>query len=175
MILLSAAIVAGAIAWAAWYVGSAMRAPRRESTSDRVTTLLTLFAPALTVAPEDPRTVLNWQPIANAARQLFPDEFASLDRAIGGRFPFAPERLEAAHARWTADWLAWELAHDTEYKLKTAVAAHDPTAEGIATPVVRARLDAIEREKLDLYQRRYSEYVRTAKALQALIESDHRS
>ncbi len=176
MILLSAALVAGAIAGAAWFVGSAMSASRRESTSDRVATLLTLFAPALTIAQEDPRTVLNWHPIANAARRLFPDEFASLDRATGGRFPFPPERLEAAHARWTADWLAWELAHDTEYKLKTAVAAHDPTAgEGMATAVVRARLDAIEREKLDLYQRRYAEYVRTAKALQALIEADHRS
>src|SRR5215471_4943737 len=32
----------------------------------------------------------------------------------------------------------------------------------------RARLDALEREKLDLYQRRYEEYVRVAKALQKL-------
>jgi len=35
--------------------------------------------------------------------------------------------------------------------------------------VLRARLDAVESEKLDLYQRRYQEYVRVAKALQALI------
>jgi hypothetical protein len=37
--------------------------------------------------------------------------------------------------------------------------------------MARARLDAIEGEKLDLYQRRYADYVRTAKALQALIAS----
>jgi hypothetical protein len=40
-----------------------------------------------------------------------------------------------------------------------------------AAGIGRARLDAIEREKLDLYQRRYAEYVRTAKALQTLITS----
>ena len=34
--------------------------------------------------------------------------------------------------------------------------------------LLRARLDAVEREKLDRYQRRYAEYVRVAKALQAL-------
>jgi hypothetical protein len=33
---------------------------------------------------------------------------------------------------------------------------------------MRARLDAVEREKLETYQRRYEEYVRVAKALQAL-------
>jgi hypothetical protein len=34
---------------------------------------------------------------------------------------------------------------------------------------MRARLDAVESEKLDLYQRRYADYVRVAKALQALM------
>ena len=34
---------------------------------------------------------------------------------------------------------------------------------------VRTATGGFEREKLDLYQRRYSEYVRTGKALQALI------
>jgi hypothetical protein len=37
--------------------------------------------------------------------------------------------------------------------------------------VLRAKLDAVEREKLDSYQRRYEEYVRIAKALQALTPS----
>jgi len=32
----------------------------------------------------------------------------------------------------------------------------------------RAKLDAVEREKLDLYQQHYADYVRIAKALQAL-------
>jgi hypothetical protein len=35
---------------------------------------------------------------------------------------------------------------------------------------LRARLDAVEQEKLEIYQRRYAEYVRVAKALQALVK-----
>jgi hypothetical protein len=170
VILLAAVIVAGAIAWAGWQVVAELRASRdRSGTSDRVVTLLTLFAPALTATQQDPRAFLVWQPIAAAARQLFPQEFASLDRATGGTFPFSRARIEAAHSQWTADWLAWELAHDTEYKLKAAIAEHELTATQGGTAPARARLDAIEREKLDVYQRRYADYVRTAKALQALI------
>jgi hypothetical protein len=37
--------------------------------------------------------------------------------------------------------------------------------------VLRARLDAVESEKLGLYQGRYQEYVRVAKALQALVRT----
>jgi hypothetical protein len=169
VILISALIVAAAIAWAGLQIAGELRAVRAGAgTNDRVATLLALFAPALTETRHDPRAFLVWQPIAKAARQLFPAEFASLDRATGGTFPFPAARIEAAHAQWTADWLAWELAHDTEYKLKAAVAEHELTAQG-GSPVARARLDAVEREKLELYQRHYAEYVRTAKALQALI------
>jgi hypothetical protein len=35
--------------------------------------------------------------------------------------------------------------------------------------IVRAKLESVEREKLDLYQRRYQEYVQVAKALQGLV------
>ena len=136
--------------------------------SERVAMLLTLFAPALAATQQDPRAFLVWQPIAKAARQLFPLEFAELDRAMGAAFPFPKDRIESAHARWTADWLAWELGHDTEYKLKAAAAEHELAVQG-GSPIARARLDAVEREKLDLYQRRYADYIRTAKALQALI------
>ena len=171
MILFSALIVACAVAWAGWHVGNQLRASReRSGTTERVATLLALFAPALAASQQDPRTFLVWQPIAKAARQLFPEEFAALDRASGGRFPFPVERVEAAHARWTADWLAWEFAHDTEYKLKAA-AAHQELTEHGGSAVARARLDAIEREKLDLYQRHYAEYVQIAKALQALVDA----
>jgi hypothetical protein len=171
MILVAALVVAAAIAWAALQIVVEVRAGRSGGgIHDRVATLLALFAPALTETQHDPRAFLVWQPIARAARQLFPEEFAALDRATGSPFPFPPARIEAAHAQWTADWLAWELAHDTEYKLKAVVAEHDITAQG-GSPAARARLDAIEREKLDLYQRRYADYVRTAKALQALIAS----
>jgi hypothetical protein len=171
VIVLAALIVAAAIGWAALQIVGALRAARASAvTDDRVAAMLTLFAPALTATQQDPRAFLVWQPIASAARQLFPDAFAALDRATGGTFPFPQERIEAAHSQWTADWLAWELAHDTEYKLKAAAVEHDAALHG-ASPVTRARLDAVEREKLDLYQRRYAEYVRTAKALRALIGS----
>ena len=63
--------------------------------------------------------------------------------------------------------MSWERAHDAEFKLKAAAAEHDLGASG-GSPVMRAKVDAIEREKLDAYQRRYEEYVRVAKALQAL-------
>ena len=169
MILLSALIVAAAIVWTGLQVAGGLRAARDVTgAADRIATLLTLFAPALTETQADPRAFLVWQPIARAARQLFPEEFAALDRATGGTFPFPPQRIEAAHSQWTADWLAWELAHDTEYKLKTAVAEHELEAQA-GSAVARARVDAVEREKLELYQRRYCEYVRTAKALQALM------
>lgn len=145
-----------------------MRAARGGSASgDRVASLLAMFAPALAATQQDARAFLVWQPLAKTARRLFPAEFAELDRA-GGTFPFTPGQIDAAHSQWTADWLAWEHAHDIEYKLKVAVAEHELSAQGGAT-VARAMLDAVEREKLEGYQRRYAEYVRIAKALQALM------
>jgi hypothetical protein len=167
VIVLAALIVAAAIAAAAIMIVRELRASGGAAAApDRIASLLTLFAPALIETQRDPRAFLVWQPIARAARQLFPHEFAALDAATGHTFPFPAAMIEAAHAQWTTDWLAWERAHDTEYKLKAAVAEHEVATEG--TPAARARLDAVEREKLDLYQRRYSDYVRTAKALQTL-------
>ena len=72
-----------------------------------------------------------------------------------------------AHARWSADWLAWERTHDADYKLKAAQVEADISARGDST-LGRARLDAVEREKLDKYQRRYEEYARVSKALRVL-------
>jgi hypothetical protein len=171
VLLLCALIVAGAVVWAGWRIGVDLRAPRGGgATDDRLAAMLALFAPAFVSTQQDPRAFLVWQPIAKTARQLFPGEFARLDAAAGGTFPFSSDRIEAAHAQWTADWLAWELAHDTEYKLKAAIAEREASAQG-GGGIGRARIDAIEREKLDLYQRRYADYVRMAKALQALIAS----
>ena len=137
----------------------------------RTADLLAIFAPAVSAAAGDPRALLVWQPLARTARKLFPEEFATLDAAAGGPFPFTKEQIESAHAQWTADWLAWELAHDTTYKLKVAEVEHELAASG-GSPLFRARLDAVEREKLDLYQRRYAEYIRVAKAIQALTAAD---
>jgi hypothetical protein len=171
VILIAALIVAGAVAWGALQIAAAVRAGQpRAGSRDQIAALLALFAPAVAATQQDPRAFLVWQPMAKAARQLFPEEFASLDRASGGTFPFSRERIEAAHAQWTAEWLAWELSHDTEFKLKVAAAEYELAGQG-GSSLARARLDAIEGEKLDLYQRRYADYVKTAKALQALIAS----
>ena len=117
-------------------------------------------------AQDDPRVLLTWQPLAKTLRSRFPDEFAALDAASGSTFPFSKDMLASAHARWTTDWLAWEKAHDATYKMKALVAQQE--LKGDTSEAARAKLDAVEREKLELYQRRYEEYVRVGKALQGL-------
>ena len=168
--LLAALIVAGAVAWGALQIAGALRASGAGAgRGDQVAALLTLFAPALAATQQDPRALPRLAADCQRGASALPR--TNLHRwttpwAAG--FSFSNERIEAAHAQWTADSLAWELAHDTEFKLKAAVAEQD-LAPHAAGGVGRARLDAIEREKLDLYQRRYADYIRTAKALQALI------
>jgi len=168
LILCSAAVV-----WAGWTIAAALRRPAApaalagDAAADRALALLQTFAPGIAASTADPRAMLTWVPLAQTARQLYPDAFALLDKAAGARFPFTSEQVLAAHARWSSDWLAWERAHDGEYKLKAAVAEAELIAAG-NTPIARARLDAVEREKLELYQRRYEEYVRVSKQLQTL-------
>ena len=127
-----------------------------------------MFAPGIVSAAADPRALLAWQRLAITARTLFPEDFAALDGAAGAAFPFSVEQIQQAHARWTADWLSWERAHDADSKLRAALLA-DELGERAATPHGRLRLDALEREKLDRYQQRYEEYTRIARALQALL------
>ena len=165
--LLSAVIVAGAAWWAATLVQRELKAAREEAARGRALDLIALFAPGVAAAQDDPRALLTWQPLAVTARTACPDVFAALDLAAGGEFPFTGEQIQAAHSRWTADWLAWERAHDGEFKLKAA-AAEEEVARSNGAALARARFDAVEREKLELYQRRYTDYVRVSKALQAL-------
>jgi len=167
--VVAALIVAFAIVWAGAKVAHELASAREDRARGRALQLLSLLAPAIAAADADPRALIVWQPLARAARELFPAESSALDRAAGGPFPFGPERLQAAHARWTADWLAWERTHDAEYKLKAAAVEHEIDSAG-SSPLSRARLDAIEREKLERYQRRYEEYIRVAKTLQALAD-----
>ena len=167
MMVLAVFIVAAAVYGGARAIAREIAAARDAAGRARALQLLAVFAPAVSAADADPRALLVWQPIARAARQLFPDEFAALDRAGGGTFPFSVERIQAAHSRWTADWLGWERTHDAEYKLKAAEVEQELLASG-GSAVARGRLDSVEREKLERYQRRYEEYVRVAKALQAL-------
>lgn len=164
MTVLAAMLVAAAVVWAALRVS---RPAPRHAANDRVLPLLQMFAPVAADPAFDARQVLAWQPIAAAARQLYPHEFAELDRAFGGRYPFTRERLQTVHARWTSDWLVWERAHDGEFRLK-AVALE---ASGAVESVTRAQLDVLEREKLDAYQRRYEEYVRVSKAIQTALDA----
>ena len=141
---------------------------------DRDATILALlqtFGPAQAAAQQDPKQLLTWYPLAEASRKLFPDAFSALDGATGGRFPFAKDAVERAHAKVSSDWLAWEMAHDEEYRLKAAAAEQElRQAGGDAGALAKARLDRIQHEKIERYQQRYEDYVRTSKALQALLQ-----
>jgi hypothetical protein len=167
MLFLGALVVAAVLWWGTQQVAGELRAAREEASRAKTLALVELFAPAIRDAQTDPRALLVWQPLAKMVRQLFPVECSALDRASGAPFPFTPDHVHAAHAQWTTDWLTWERAHDADYKLKAAAIEQELAAAGTSA-VLRGKLDAVEREKLDSYQRRYSEYVRIAKALQAL-------
>jgi len=157
MILLAIfiAVVACAVTWT---IVVELKESRAEAARGRAIALMALFAPALDAAQRDPRALLVWEPLARRARAIAADDMRAIEQASGGPFPFSAEMVQSAHAKWTADWLAWEETHDAEYKLKASEAEHD-----------RTKLDAVEREKLDRYQRRYEEYVRVSKGLQALL------
>jgi hypothetical protein len=166
IVVLSAGILAAAIVWGAYTLAAELKSVRADIRQSRTLALIDIFSPAVASAPADPHVLLAWQPLVRAARGVCPQEFAALDQASGGGFPFSAKHIETAHAQWTADWLAWERTHDAQYKLRAMEAEHN--AAGDADAVVRARLDTVEREKLEVYQRRYEEYIRIAKGLQAL-------
>ena len=162
-------LVAAAVVFAALAVTAELRRAREEAARGHVLAILTALAPGLEAARADARALLVWQPLARAVRHAFPAESAALDAAAGQRFPFSRQAIEEAHARWTADWLAWERAHDAEFKGRAAV-AEQQVADAGGSAAARAVLESVEREKLDHYQRRYQEYVQVAKALQALVD-----
>jgi hypothetical protein len=136
-----------------------------------IQSMIQTFGAAQASAQHDPRQLLAWHPIAEASRKLFPAAFTAIDAAVGARFPFSKELVERVHAKVSSDWLAWEKAHDEEYRIKAAAAEQEITsAAGAGAAVARARLDRIQHEKIERYQQRYEDYVRTAKALQALLQ-----
>jgi hypothetical protein len=169
VLLTAAVIVAAAVIAAAWWIAGAIDRRTDSAAKARAVALVSLFGPGLADAERDPRALLVWQPLARTVRRLDAEVFAAVDKAAGGAFPFGAERIQAAHAKWTADWLAWEARHDAEYKQKATEAVEEIARAG-GSASARGRLDAIEREKLERYQQRYAEYVQVAKALQALIE-----
>jgi hypothetical protein len=163
-----AAAAASAGALVIWRLTVAVERHRRDAAIQQ---LLALFGPAAATAHEDPRQLLSWYPVARSARKVFPEAFTRLDAAFGGTFPFNKDQLQAAHARCTSDWLAWERAHDAEFSLKAAQVEDEISrGAGPASPLLRTRLAALEQQKLELYQRRYEEYIKTAKALAAFVE-----
>lgn len=168
MIALALAAVAAATGLGALLVASALRARRRDA---QILGLLAAFGGAAERARADPRVLLAWYPLADAARRAFPDAFGVLESEARPRFPFGPADLEAAHARWSTEWLDWERRHDAEHRARReAVEAELGQAAAAAAPPLRARLEALEQEKLERYQRRYEEYVRVSRALGRLSE-----
>ncbi len=161
-------LAGAAIAFTLWRIGDRLERQRHDTLIQH---LLATFAPASAAVLQDPRQLLAWYPLAQTSRKLFPDAFKELDQAAGGVFPFTKQQLQAAHARCSSEWLAWERAHDAEVSLKTAQVQDEIDRAGQASPLLRTRLAAIEQQKLERYQQRYEEYIKTAKALSAYAEA----
>jgi hypothetical protein len=168
VVAITVAYVGGFIAILWFTVGREIRRHRRQASTHA---MLATFGAAGAAAATDPRQLLAWYPLAQAARRLEPETFATLDAVTGRTFPFTREQVERAHAKVSSDWLAWEAAHDEEYRLKAAAVEQElGRSSGDAATLARARLDRVQHEKIERYQQRYEEYIRTAKALQALLE-----
>ena len=159
-------IAGAAIAYALWRIGDVLLEQQRNADTLH---LLATFGPAVAAVQQDPKQLLTWYPLAQASRKLFPRAFQELDLVSGGAFPFTREQIEAAHARCSSDWLAWERAHDAEFALKAAQVQDEIERAGQPSPLLRTRLAAVEQQKLERYQQRYEEYVKTSKALAALV------
>jgi glycine/D-amino acid oxidase-like deaminating enzyme len=161
-------LAGAAIAYVLWRVGDVLERQRHDAAIEQ---MLATFGPAAATVQQDPRQLLVWYPLAQTSRKLFPEAFKALDQASGGAFPFTKQQLQAAHARCSSDWLSWERAHDAEFAVKTAEVQDEiDRVPGQATPLLRTRLAAIEQQKLERYQQRYEEYIKTAKALAAFVD-----
>ena len=169
MFVVVAALQVGVVVAIMWLLIT--RELQRMRAKSTVQSMIQTFGAAQAAAQHDARQLLAWHPIAEASRKLFPAAFAAIDGATGARFPFSKELVERAHAKVSSEWLAWEKAHDEEYRIKAAAAEQEiAAASGEPAALARARLDRIQHEKIERYQQRYEEYVRTAKALQALLQ-----
>ncbi|MDA1092683.1 MAG: hypothetical protein O3A25_05365 [Acidobacteria bacterium] len=145
---------------------AALDGQRRDA---QVLELLATFGPVVERARTDPRALLTWHPMALSARKTFPEAFEALDGDAAHQFPFGSDLLEAAHAQWTAEWLAWEVDHDTEYRRREALL--EASAGEADAADIRPTRDLLEREKLGRYQRQYETYVKVSKALAALLKT----
>ncbi len=170
MLEIALAAVAAAIVYGAVLVSKALGGRRRDA---QMLELLALFGPACERAHADPRALLAWYPVAAAARRAFPAAVAALDGGGEARFPFSAADLEAAHAQWSTDWLDWERRHDARHRARReAVEAELGQATDETASPLRARLETLERQRLEQYQRRYEEYARVSRALRQLSETE---
>ena len=164
--------VGAVLAYVLWRIGDELRRRRHEAI---VQELLATFAPAVAAVRRDPQQLLAWYPLARMSRRLFPDAFKRLDEAAGAAFPFTADAVQVAHAQCTAEWLAWERTHDAEYSVKIAQIQDEiERMPAPASPLLRTRLAAAEQQKLGEYQRRYEQYIKTAKALAALNDTEQK-
>ena len=152
-----------------FFVAERARRDRRRQHRERLAaTLLASLAPA--AARSEPRDLLAWRGAAAAARRLFPDAVEAIEQQTGEAFPFPHAVVDDAHGRWTAEWLAWERRHDADFKQRARAVEAELRAAGDTPTAVRARLAALDDEKLQTYQERYEEYVRIGNGLAALRE-----
>ncbi len=149
----------------------ARRDRRRQHREHLAALLLTALAPA--AARGEPRDLLALRSVADTVHRMFPDAVGAIEQQTGEGFPFAQDVIDDAHARWTAEWLAWEHRHDAEFKQRASVLEAELLDAGNETPAGRARLASLEDEKLQAYQRRYEEYVRIGNGLTALKEREN--
>ena len=144
---------------------------RRRRREESLLRLLSMFGSSLVRVQDRPQELVAWSQVASLARVLFPNEFKELDLRYGGRFPFSKAVVEDAGARWATKWLAWERAHDAEYKHKAdVIEAELRRVDTREARTFEERLKLIEQEKLLSYQERYEEYVRVSKSLGDLQE-----
>ncbi|MEE2635855.1 MAG: hypothetical protein VYE68_01305 [Acidobacteriota bacterium] len=150
------------------WVRATLRARRRDA---QLLSLCATFGPPIERAQSDPRVLLAWYPVACAMRRQFAEAFAALSADPSKPFPWSPADIEAAHARWTADWLEWERHQDVEHRTMTAdIETKLERAEATTIPGLKTRLEHLEQQKLEHYQRRYEEYVGVSRALKKLAE-----
>ena len=168
MVVLMSAILAVTVAILGLLMLVELRKQRRDA---QLLGLLATFAPIAKEARSDPRLLLVHYPAVVAARRCFPEAFAALEEPQSKSFPLGSLEIEEAHARWTAEWLEWEQRHESEYQRKAAVLnAELVNTTDARMPALRAELEAVEQQKLDLYQHRYEEYVGVSRALAKLTE-----
>ena len=150
------------------------RRVRKQEHQEQLMAML-LTGSAAAIARAEPRELLAWQATAMTARRLFPDVVAAIESKGGEDFPIPKKIIEDAHAKWTAEWLAWERHHDADFRKRTSVLEAELQAAGQEhTPDGHARIAALEDEKLQSYQRRYEEYVQVGKKLTDLLDGNSR-